>query len=77
MFAWCQHVALLTAALDAFGTAGGSIADVLQSVRFTSPLTSEVAPLPGGRWGPAQDAVVVWETGCSCWRQKTPFASRG
>lgn len=76
VFAWCQHVALLAAALDGFSVTGGRIADVLRSVRFTSPLTSDIAPLPGGRWGPTQDAVVVWQADCACWKQKTAFAGR-
>lgn len=76
VFAWCQHVALLTAALEAYSSAGGTFADVLRSVRFTSPLTSDVGPLPGGRYGPMQDAVLVWQAGCGCWKQKTAFADR-
>ena len=76
VFAWCQHVALLTAALDAYGSVGGSFTDVLRSVKFASPLTSDVGPLAGGRWGPVQDAVVVWNVSCGCWKQRDAFADR-
>jgi hypothetical protein len=74
VFAWCQHVALLTAGLDAFSS--GTFASVLRSVRFTSPLTSDVGPFGDTRWGPTQDAVLVWQASCACWKQRSAFADR-
>jgi hypothetical protein len=66
VYAWCEEVAALdTGATD------------LRTVRIDSPLTSDVGLLPGGDWGPAQDATLVWRATCGCWRQTAPFAARG
>lgn len=67
VYAWCEEVA----ALDT-----GPPPD-LGAVRIHSPLTSDVAALPGGGWGPTEDAALVWRSSCACWRQLRPFATRG
>lgn len=76
-FAWCQHVALVAAALEAYNANGGAFHDVLRSVRLPSPLTSDLGPLPGGSYGPLQDAVLVWRAMCGCWQEERSFADRG
>lgn len=67
VYAWCEEVAALEAAV---GRAP------LDQVRISSPLTSDVGPLAGSGWGPAQDAVLVWRAACGCWREAAAFGTR-
>lgn len=75
VFAWCQHVRLVEAALAAVGP-DAPLSDALRVLRVGSPLTSDLGPLPGDRYGPTQDAVLVWRSSCGCWREQRPFAPR-
>jgi len=69
VFAWCQH-ALLAALAVREGIAA------LTSARLESPLTSALGPLPGGGFGPAEDASLTWQIDCRCWRSTEGFRPR-
>jgi hypothetical protein len=72
VFAWCEEVKVIAAALETPGPFGGA----LRSVRLASPATSDLGPLPPTGWGPTQDAVLAWHSSCACWQEKSPFADR-
>lgn len=72
VFAWCETVALATSAARAPARFG----DAVRAATAVSPLTSTLGPLPGGHWGPTQDAVLVWRASCVCWQEKQPFTDR-
>lgn len=74
-FAWCQLARVLDAAVEA-SASGGPPERHLRSITLPSPLTSDVGPLPGGRFGPRADAVLTWRSSCGCWRQTQPFRER-
>jgi hypothetical protein len=75
VFAWCQHVALVGAALDAAGS-GGDLTEALLAQTAASPLTSGLGPLEEGGYGPRQDAVLVWRAACRCWESQQQFVGR-
>jgi len=75
VFAWCEQVTLVSAALGAAGQAG-SFASALRALRLASPLTSDLGPLGHSEWGPTQDGVLAWSAACACWQEKTPFTDR-
>jgi hypothetical protein len=72
--AWCQHVALASAARQAAAASAQPVGEVLRTFAMPSPLTADLGPLDDGGWGPSADAVVVWRASCACWEEQTPFA---
>lgn len=76
VFAWCQHVAAVGAALEVAARGGVSVRDALRAQSVVSPLTSDLGPLGGEDFGPVADAVLVWRTSCACWAPQAPFATR-
>lgn len=77
VYQWCQHVRLLG---EAAGAADETpVGSRLRTVRLTSPLTSDLGPLgdDDGRYGPTEDAVLVWRASCSCWEEQRGFRPRG
>jgi len=72
VFAWCEAVSLASAA----ARAPAGFADAVRATSAPSPLTSTLGSLPGGHWGPTQDAVLVWRASCVCWQEKQPFTDR-
>jgi len=72
VFAWCEEVSLASTA----ARAPGGFADAVRATTAPSPLTSTLGPLPGGHWGPTQDAVLVWRSSCVCWQEKQVFTDR-
>jgi len=85
VFAWCQHVQMVDAALlsaqRAARARGAMDADTsfdaaVRALTLPSPLTADLAPLPGGGYGPSADAVLVWRASCLCWTEQRPFTAR-
>jgi hypothetical protein len=76
VYAWCQHVQMLSAAFIASMMTGQSVVDELATLPFPSPLTSDLRALGAGDYGPAQDAVLVWQASCACWMEQVAFANR-
>ena len=75
VFAWCEIVDLVRAAVAQTGE-GVPLATALRAVRLPAPLTSDLGPLPGGGFGPTQDAVLRWSASCACWQESSKFADR-
>lgn len=75
VYAWCEEAGMVASALRTTGQLGPFSSD-LRAARVASPLTSDLAPLGGAGFGPAEDAVVVWSSSCTCWTQRTGFAPR-
>jgi hypothetical protein len=73
---WCEEVALLNRAVTAALVTAGDLTTTVLHLRMAAPLTSALGPLRHGRWGPTQDAVLVWRATCECWQQRTPFRPR-
>ncbi|MBA2609837.1 MAG: hypothetical protein H0U92_12905 [Actinobacteria bacterium] len=71
VYSWCQNAALVAQAL----MAEGPLASAIAQTRLVSPLTSDLAPLATGSFGPTLVATLVWRASCSCWKERTPFAS--
>ena len=67
VLAWCLLGSVVAAARGGSPLAGATVA---------SPTTSSLGPLPGGGWGPTEDATLVWRSECGCWRERTPFRVR-
>jgi hypothetical protein len=65
VYQWCQHLDLVARAGT---TDAAALADAIRALRVESPLTSDLAPLAGGGWGPAAVAELQWHTSCSCWQ---------
>lgn len=76
VFAWCQHIEIVDAGLRA-AASGGSFSQLVRRLALPSPLTSDLATLAGGGWGPTADAVLVWRAACGCWTEERPFQPRG
>ena len=72
VFAWCEGVSLASAA----ARAPAGFADAVRAMSSPSALTSALGPLPGGHWGPTQDAALVWRASCACWQEKQAFTDR-
>lgn len=72
-YLWCQHVELLDAALAVARAEDVPLGDAIRRVRLMSPLTSDLAALPDGSFGPTEHAVLEWVAGCRCWTEKRPF----
>lgn len=72
VFAWCEAVSVASAA----SRGAAAFADAVRAMTVPSPLTSGLGPLPGGHWGPTQDASLVWRASCVCWQEKQAFADR-
>ena len=66
VFAWCLLGSVVAAARS------GPVVEA----SVASPVTSTLGPLPGGGWGPTEDATLVWRSECACWRERTPFRVR-
>lgn len=71
VFMWCRHVAMVAAAL----TEGDGAVAALRAHGVDSPLTSTLGPTGGDRYGPTQDAVLVFQLG-EGWTEERPFAAR-
>lgn len=67
---WCQHTEI-AAALGSSVT--GSVADAIRSLTVDSPVTSRLARLGDGTFGPTQIATVSWSFSCGCWSSDQPF----
>jgi len=72
VFAWCEAVSLSARA----SSATASFADAVRATTVSSPLTSTLGPLGDGRWGPTQDAALVWRASCVCWQEQEQFTDR-
>jgi hypothetical protein len=73
---WCEGVSLLNSAINGAVFGVGNLASLLLALRMSSPLTSDLAPLPDAMWGPTADAVLGWHASCTCWQEKGAFANR-
>lgn len=74
-YAWCLAVATTSAGLGAL-VRSTSFREAVRSVAVPSPLTSDLGPLPGGGFGPTEDAVLAWSARCICWTEDKPFQAR-
>ena len=73
VFEWCQHLDLVARA----GTTDPSkVKAEIQRLRYESPLTSDLAPLADGSWGPSRIAELQWHANCECWQPLQPFMER-
>jgi hypothetical protein len=73
VYQWCQHLDLVARAGTTDATA---LADAIRTLRAESPLTSDLAPLTGGGWGPAAVAELQWHTSCACWQPLRQLEAR-
>lgn len=68
VYAWCAMTELAARAVS------GGVAS-LRVKPYESPLTSKLV-LEDGAFGPADWAVIVWRSSCSCWTEREAFGRR-
>jgi hypothetical protein len=72
---WCQHAAMASTVTERAATLG--IRGALFGLEVTSPITSPLAMLRDGGYGPTTVTQVTWGASCLCWSSTTPFKPSG
>ncbi|MHB8669094.1 MAG: hypothetical protein ACYDAD_00790 [Acidimicrobiales bacterium] len=76
VYGWCENVGLLARGFRTAAAGVKTLSAALRSQSLVSPLTSELGPLPGGDYGPTEDAALIWRASCGCWQQLAGFSPR-
>jgi hypothetical protein len=72
---WCEEADLTASALRSTD-ADHTFTQVARAQTVDSPVTSALAPLTGGGYGPTDGAVVTWRASCVCWTETQPLSRR-
>lgn len=72
---WCQHAAMASTVTERAATLG--LRGALFGLEVTSPITSPLAMLSDGGYGPTTVTQVTWGASCACWSSTQPFKPSG
>jgi hypothetical protein len=75
VFVWCEEAELVSTAMRSTD-ADHTFTQVARAQTVDSPVTSPLAPLAGGGYGPTEGAVITWHASCACWSETQPFSRR-
>jgi hypothetical protein len=67
---WCQHAAMAAAAGERLE---GDVTTAVTGQTVASPITSALALLSDGGFGPTRLTITTWSASCACWSAASPF----